>query len=104
MARRQIEPPPLRLEDLPMFATDRQIAEAIVGRDNAERWMRERLPTLSGKPGFPAIDEFHGGRPVDLVRRFYESYLGTAQSAATAPPTRADASQWKTKSRSRHPG
>ncbi|RRI07973.1 hypothetical protein EH240_00030 [Mesorhizobium tamadayense] len=99
--RKAIEPSPLRLDDLPMFATDRQIAEAIVGRENAERWMRERLPTLSGKPGFPAIDEFHGGRSVALVRRFYESYLGTAQSPAAAPPGRADASQWKTKSRSR---
>ncbi|MES0168182.1 hypothetical protein NKJ87_19705 [Mesorhizobium sp. M0027] len=104
MARRAIQPPPLRLDDLPMFATDRQIAEAIVGRDNAEQWMRERLPTLAGKPGFPAIDDFHGGRPVALVARFYERYLGTASSSTTALPGKADASQWKTKSRSRHPG
>jgi hypothetical protein len=93
---------PLKLEDLPMFANDRQIAEAIVGRDNAEKWMRERLPTLAGKQGFPAIDDFHGGRPVALVARFYENYLGTAQSKTDAAPARADASQWKTKSRSRH--
>ncbi|TIL30964.1 hypothetical protein [Mesorhizobium sp.] len=102
MARRAVQPPPLRIEDLPMFASDLAIAEAIVGRDNAEKWMRERLPTLANKPGFPAIDEFHGGRPVSLVARFYESYLGTASSATTAPPGKADPSQWKTKSRSRH--
>ncbi|TGT91399.1 hypothetical protein EN804_08010 [Mesorhizobium sp. M8A.F.Ca.ET.161.01.1.1] len=93
----------MRLEDLPLFATDQQIAQAIVGRDRAERWMRERLPTLSGRAGFPAVDDFHGGRPVALIRRFYEGYLGTAQSPAAAPG-RADASQWKAKRRSRHPG
>ncbi|WP_287363692.1 hypothetical protein [Mesorhizobium sp.] len=104
MARRVVHPPPLRIEDLPMFASDLAIAEAIVGRDNAERWVRERLPTLASKPGFPAIDDFHGGRPVALVARFYESYLGTASSTTTALPGKADASQWKTKSRSRQPG
>lgn len=96
-----IDTPPLRLDDLPMFATDWQIAQAIVGRENAERWMRERLPTLSGKPGFPAVDHFHGGRPVALVRRFYEGYFGIAQSP-TAAPGRADPSRWKTKSGPRH--
>lgn len=91
----------LRLEDLPMFASDLEIAEAIVGKKFAAKWAKERLPTLAGKPGFPSIDEFHGGRAVALVARFYESYLGTASSATTPPPGRADPSQWKTKSRSR---
>ncbi|CDX32677.1 hypothetical protein MPLSOD_140669 [Mesorhizobium sp. SOD10] len=103
MRPRTVAETPLRLDDLPLFATDQQIAQAIVGRENAERWMRERLPTLSCKPGFPAVDDFHGGRPVALVRRFYEGYFGTAQSPAAAPG-RADASQWKTKSRPRHQG
>ncbi|ESZ52800.1 MULTISPECIES: hypothetical protein [unclassified Mesorhizobium] len=89
------------LDDLPMFASDEQIAEAIVGKDKAGKWMRERLPTLANKPGFPAIDEFHGGRPVALVQRFYENYLGTGSTTATAPPGKADASQWKTKTRQR---
>ncbi|TPI17609.1 hypothetical protein [Mesorhizobium sp. B4-1-1] len=40
-----------------MFADDRQIAEAIVGCDNAEKWMRERLPALADKQGFPAVDD-----------------------------------------------
>ncbi|PWJ93603.1 hypothetical protein C8D77_101282 [Mesorhizobium loti] len=103
MSRRAIPPPPLRLDDLPMFASDIEIAEAIVGRDNAEKWMRERLPALANKPGFPAIDEFHGGRPVKHVIRFYEKWLGTDASNATAPPGKADPGQWKTKSRSKHP-
>ncbi|TGQ71007.1 hypothetical protein EN829_001060 [Mesorhizobium sp. M00.F.Ca.ET.186.01.1.1] len=101
MGSRAATETPLRLDDLPMFATDQELAQAIVGRENAERWMRDRLPTLSSRPGFPAVDDFHGGRPVALVRRFYEGYLGIAQSPLAAPG-RADASEWKTKSRSRH--
>lgn len=86
---------PLRLDDLPMFATDRQIAEAIVGKDKAEKWMQDRLPTLASKPGFPPIDAFHGGRPVKLVVRFYDEYLGTGGTPMLAPRGVEDVSGWK---------
>ncbi|RUM95593.1 hypothetical protein EET67_22450 [Pseudaminobacter arsenicus] len=86
---------PLRLDDLPMFASDRQIAEAIVGKDEAEKWMRERLPTLASKPGFPPIDAFHGGRPVRLVARFYDEYLGGSAGSGSAPRGVEDVSAWK---------
>jgi len=86
---------PLRLDDLPIFATDDQIAEAIVGKHAAEKWKRERLPTLASKPGFPPIDAFHGGRPVKLVARFYEEYLGTGAGSAIAPRGVEDRSAWK---------
>lgn len=86
---------PIRLDDLPMFATDRQIAEAIVGKDAAEKWMRERLPTLASKPGFPPIDTFHGGRPVRLIAKFYDDYLGTATGGVVAPRGVEDVSAWK---------
>jgi len=65
-----------------MFATYRQIAEAIVGPDLAEKWARECLPTLASKPGFPPIDAFHGGRPVWLVVRFYREYLRMPEDRA----------------------
>ncbi len=77
--------PPLTLSDLPMFASDRQIAEAIVGKDAAEKWLKERLPTLAKKPGFPPIDDFHGGRPVELVARFYREYLGIKDGQTGRP-------------------
>jgi hypothetical protein len=86
---------PLKLDDLPVFATDQQIAEAIVGKDKAERWMKERLPTLANKPGFPPIDPFHGGRPVKLVARFYDEYLGTGSGKPSAPRGVEDVSAWK---------
>lgn len=90
---------PLRLDDLPMFASDRQIAEAIVGKDAAEKWLKERLPTLASKPGFPPIDAFHGGRPVKLVARFYDEYLGTGAQPGSTPRGVEDVSAWK---RSKH--
>lgn len=86
---------PLKLDDLPVFATDQQIAEAIVGKDKAEKWMKERLPTLASKPGFPPIDPFHGGRPVKLVARFYDEYLGTGTGTSSAPRGRVDREAWK---------
>jgi hypothetical protein len=87
---------PIKLDDLPMFASDQQIAEAIVGKTSAEKWLRERLPTLASKPGFPPIDAFHGGRPVKLVARFYDEYLGTAERGSTpAPRGREDVGAWK---------
>lgn len=86
--------PSLTLDDLPMFASDRQIAEAVVGKDKAENWLRERLPTLAKKPGFPPIDPFHGGRSVKLVARFYDEYLGTASQSGSAPRGVEDVRAW----------
>lgn len=86
---------PIRLDDLPMFASDQQIAEAIVGKDAAKKWLDERLPTLASKPGFPPIDAFHGGRPVKLVARFYDEYLGGGTSPGSAPRGIEDVSAWK---------
>jgi len=63
-----------------MFAADKDIAAAIVGRVGAERWIREVLPTLRG---FPPIDARHGGRPVAMVVKFYERYLGLAEEHAS---------------------
>ena len=74
----------MTLDDLPMFATDAEIARAIVGPERAAQWREERLPALAAKPGFPPIDPFHGGRPVALVKRFYDEYLcltGNGQAA-----------------------
>lgn len=62
--------------NLPLFATDKELATAIVGKMRAAQWVKDTFPTLAVRPGFPRVDAFHGGRPVPLVRLFYESYLG----------------------------
>lgn len=86
---------PVRLDDLPMFASDQQIAEAIVGKHAAEKWLRERLPTLASKPGFPPIDPFHGGRAVPLVKLFYSNYLGVPAGRTGQPDGQEDESAWR---------
>jgi hypothetical protein len=63
-------------DNLPLFASDKEIAVAIVGKERAPKWLKEGLPYLAVRRGFPPIDAFHGGRAVPLVRRFYEDYLG----------------------------
>lgn len=92
---------PVKLDDLPMFATDKQLAEAIVGKHSAEKWLRERLPTLASRPGFPPIDPFHGGRPVPLVKLFYTSYLGMPSDGQGLPDGREREGVWK---KSKHRG
>ena len=59
------------LAKLPLFATDLDIAKAIVGTVRAQHWVKFVLPAIEGK-GFPAFDELHGGRPVPLVTRYFE--------------------------------
>lgn len=63
------------LSKLPLFATDKELAVAIVGKERAQMWIKTVIPQLERK-GFPRIDPLHDGRPVPLVRRFYDGYLG----------------------------
>lgn len=78
-----------------MFASDKQIAEAIVGKERAEAWLRERLPTLATKPGFPAVDPFHGGRPVAHVELFYRNYLNVPADGRGLPDRTEGEGEWK---------
>ncbi|MCD7111602.1 hypothetical protein LRX75_21435 [Rhizobium sp. DKSPLA3] len=73
------------LTSLPMFATDKQIAVAIVGKERADYYIKAVIPQLMRK-GFPQVDPLHDGRSVPLVLKFYDGYFGiTAGFAATAP-------------------
>lgn len=83
------------LSQLPLFATDQQLAAAIVGKDRASMWVKAVIPQLE-KKGFPRIDPLHDGRPVPLVRRFYDGYFGIKASfSAAAPDGGEDLSIWK---------
>ncbi|OHV81767.1 hypothetical protein [Rhizobium sp. LCM 4573] len=73
------------LSALPLFATDQELAVAIVGRARSEMWIKAVIPQLERK-GFPRIDPLHDGRPVALVRRFYEGYFGIASGFNVATP------------------
>lgn len=89
------------LSQLPLFATDQQLAVAIVGKDRASMWVKTVIPQLE-KKGFPRIDPLHDGRPVPLVRRFYEGYFGiTAGFSAAAPDGKENLGMWKSRRRKR---
>ena len=99
MNRRIIQPPSLTLDDLPMFASDLELAEAIVGAEKAEKWMRERLPTLATKPGFPPIDPIHEGRAVALVKLFYANFLNLPADGRGPADDREREGEWKSSKR-----
>jgi hypothetical protein len=89
------------LSQLPLFATDNQLAVAIVGKERASMWVKTVLPQLERK-GFPRIDPLHDGRPVPLVRKFYDGYFGIiAGFAATAPDGKENLAIWKSRRRAR---
>lgn len=80
---------------LPMFATDLQLAVAIVGKARSAMWVKSVIPQLERK-GFPRIDALHDGRPVPLVKKFYDGYFGiTAGFAAASPDGEERLGQWK---------
>lgn len=81
-------------ESLPLFASDHEIAVAIVGQKNAAKWVKERFPAIEKLPGFPKIDVLHGGRAVPLVARFYEHYLGLAKGFPQALDGEEDPAAW----------
>lgn len=82
------------LASLPMFATDKQIAVAIVGKERAAFYVKAVIPQLMRK-GFPQVDPLHDGRPVPLVRKFYDGYFGvTAGFSAAAPDGEERLGQW----------
>jgi hypothetical protein len=88
--------PPSNLFDrLPLFATDKELAVAIVGKERAALWVKTVIPQLERK-GFPRIDPLHDGRPFPLVRKFYEGYFGiTGGFAAAAPDGEERLGTWK---------
>lgn len=89
------------LSHLPLFASDQQIAIAIVGKERAREWIKTVIPQLDRK-GFPRIDPLHGGRPVPLVRRFYDGYFGiTAGFSSAAPDGEERLGEWKSSRRRR---
>jgi hypothetical protein len=90
--------PPSPLDSLPLFATDDEIAIAIVGKKKASEWKRRALLILEGR-GFPRIDALHGGRPVPLVRKWYEMHMGLQHSyvRATLEEPKENTDAWRPK-------
>lgn len=83
------------LSKLPLFATDREIAIAVVGKERASMFVKVVILQLERK-GFLKIDPLHDGRPVPLVRKFYDGYFGiTAGFSAATPDGEENLGMWK---------
>lgn len=82
------------LDNLPLFASDKEIAVAVVGPKRAADWLRASFPKISTLRGFPSIDAMHGGRATVKVAKFYEGYIGATGRGVNEMPDGGD-SEWK---------
>lgn len=62
------------LEDLPLFADDDAIGQALLGALRAREW--KDIAPLYERQGFPRIDPIMGGRYVPAVRAFFDRQHG----------------------------
>lgn len=76
--------PAITLDDLPLFADDRELARAIVGPDDEKirNWLAS-LPSLESS-GLPKRHTVYG-RYVPGVRQFYDRQYGCAAQLASLP-------------------
>ena len=82
-------------DSLPMFASDHDLAVAIVGKKAAAEWLKARFPAVEKAPGFPKVDPLHGGRPVPLVKLFYDNYLNVPKSGKGLPDGEENEGAWR---------
>jgi len=84
------------LSKLPLFATDREIAIAVVGKERASMYVKSVIPPLE-RHGFPRIDVLHGGRPVPLVRKWYNLHMGVdrAYVLQSLEPPKENPDAWR---------
>jgi hypothetical protein len=94
--RRQIT-----IEQLPLFADERSLSEAVLGRGKYTHW-RAVVPLLEGR-GFPKIDGLMGGRYWPAVKAFFDreyDVQGASQVSAPHMPAQLGAS-WKKRDKRR---
>ena len=74
----------MKLSDLPLYATDADIAAAVLGKSGAKDW--DALAMLWERKGLPKKDELTGKRYTPAVRTFFDMLHGlTPQGAVKAP-------------------
>ena len=78
--------PALTFDDLPLFAADRDIAEAVVGPDEDDKraWCAS-VASLEAC-GFPRPTKLYGKRYTPAVRAFYDDEYGRVGRAPTDSP------------------
>jgi hypothetical protein len=89
----------VKLDDLPIFASDLEIGIAVVGLANAKHWASVTVKILEKMPGFARYDEAHGGRYVPGVKKFYEDFHAEHQPSLVGG--RENPEGWKSRTPSR---
>lgn len=84
----------ITFDKLPLFASDRDIAEAVVGPDEADKraWCAS-VASLEAC-GFPRQARLYGKRYVPAVRAFYEREYGPVGRVPTDSPGPQEPSGW----------
>lgn len=67
------------LSKLPLFPNDKELAVSVVGKERASMYVKVVIPALERR-GFPKIDPLHDGRPVPLVKKWYNIHMGVDKS------------------------
>lgn len=86
--------PALTFDDLPLFAADRDIAEAVVGPDEADKraWCAS-VASLEAC-GFPRPAKLYGKRYTPAVRAFYDRQYGPVSRAPGDAPAPQEPAGW----------
>lgn len=83
------------LEQLPLFATDAELAGAILG-DRRGDWTS--IAALLETKGLPKINMLMGGRYVPAVKQFFDADNGILEKVLPSDPDGVEnLSAWKTK-------
>ena len=70
---------PLTWDRLPLFSTDEEIGEAVLGRERKGEFAA--LAQLQERDGMPKINPVWGGRYVPAVKAFLDAQYGISASA-----------------------
>lgn len=88
---------PSPLDDLPAFASDRELGRALMG-SRAVDW--PQIATLLEGRGLPTIDALMGGRYVPAVKAFFDRQHGLAGAIAPHKPDGVeDLGSWRKRKR-----
>jgi len=74
---------PITWDQLPLFATDEEIGEAVLGRERRGEF--HGLATLHERDGMPKISPVWGGRFVPAVKAFLDGQYGLSTAVPLAP-------------------
>jgi hypothetical protein len=87
----------LLLDELPIFADDAAIGQALLGTVRADEW--PSLVPLFEREGFPRIDPIMRGRYVPAIKAFFDCKYGLSKTAPTARNGAEKPDRWNERKR-----